>query len=146
MIEIIDETKKYLVSESLKQAVGLFLEELEMGKQDLTVVFCDDKMMQQKNLKFRGIDKPTDVLSFPLCEPEDTSMPYVHHLGDIIIDVEMAQRQAAKHGNTLDEEILVLTSHGILHLLGYDHPSSAEWKDFHQAEERILAIAKKELE
>ena len=145
MIEIIDETKKHPVRESLKQAIGLFLEELELGKQDLTVVFCDDKIMKQKNLKYRGIDKPTDVLSFPLSEPEDTSMPYVHHLGDIIIDIEMAQRQAAKHGNTLDEEILVLTSHGILHLLGYDHPSSAEWKDFHQAEERILTIARKEL-
>ncbi len=145
MIEILDETKRHLVSDSLLRSIQLFMEELGIGKQELTVVLCNDVLMQQKNLVFRGIDRPTDVLSFPLTEPDDTSMPPINHLGDILVNIEMAQRQSPNQNNTLDQEILVLVSHGLLHLLGYNHSSPALWTEFHRAEELILKIAEEGL-
>lgn len=71
------------------------------------------------NLQYRKKDKPTDVLSFPLA---DDLQP--HLLGDVIISVETATRQAQRRSHSLREEIQILLVHGILHLLGYDHEIS----------------------
>jgi probable rRNA maturation factor len=75
--------------------------------------------MRALNRLFRGIDKPTDVLSFstgPSILPEDDD-----YLGDIVISVETAERQAGRRKSTLERELCVLALHGYLHLLGYDH-------------------------
>ena len=73
------------------------------------------------NLQYRGKDKPTDVLSFPLA---DELQPYL--LGDVIISIETAARQAQRRRHSLREEIQTLLIHGILHLLGYDHEVSRD--------------------
>ena len=142
MIEILDETKRYPVSKTLVCTIGLFMDELGIGGRDLTVVLCEDQSMHQQNLAALGVDQPTDVLSFPLSDPEDTGIPYVNHLGDIMIGIELAQQRAAINQNTIDEEILILASHGLLHLLGHDHRSTSEWQDFDAAQTRILTLAR----
>lgn len=71
------------------------------------------------NRQYRGKDKPTDVLSFPLA---DELQPFL--LGEVVISVETAARQAQRRGHTLREELQTLLVHGILHLLGYDHEVS----------------------
>ncbi len=78
-----------------------------------TIAFVSDKKIRELNRQFRGIDKATDVLSFPSDGPED--------LGDIAVSVEIAAAQAKENGLKFDEEIAQLILHGLLHLSGYDH-------------------------
>jgi probable rRNA maturation factor len=80
-----------------------------------TIAFVSDKTMRKLNRQFRGVDKATDVLSFP-AEDEAES-----HLGDIAISVDTAAKQAKENGLTFDEEVAQLILHGLLHLSGYDH-------------------------
>ncbi len=86
---------------------------------NLTVVITDDKAIQELNRQFMGFDEPTDVLSFPSGESDpETGITY---LGDIIISFPRAEAQAAQGGHLVLAEIQLLTIHGTLHLLGYDH-------------------------
>ena len=101
---------------------------------DFAVAFVSDRRMKELNSFFRGKASTTDVLSFPH-EPDEfahsesfgasvsekTGAPKQHFLGDIVISVEQAQRQAEENGLTLDNEIQQLILHGVLHLCGYDH-------------------------
>jgi probable rRNA maturation factor len=86
-----------------------------IGKSDslATIAFVSDKRIRELNRQFRGIDKATDVLSFPAEEKAN--------LGDIAVSVDTAAVQAEENGLTLDGEIAQLILHGLLHLCGYDH-------------------------
>ncbi len=90
-----------------------------IGKPDasVTIAFVSDARIRELNLKFRGFDKATDVLSFPSAE----SMATDDYLGDIAISLARAQVQARDNDLNLDEEIAQLILHGLLHLCGYDH-------------------------
>lgn len=92
--------------------------------------------MHRLNLQYREKDKPTDVLSFPLA---DELQP--HLLGDVVISIETAARQAQRRKHSLREELQILLIHGILHLLGYDHElSRSEAIRMHRKEREIKAI------
>ena len=91
----------------------------EASGKDFSVAFISDRRMKQLNHLFRGKDATTDVLSFPH-EPDEFD-PDKNNLGDIVISVEQAQRQAEENGLTLENEIKQLILHGLLHLCGYDH-------------------------
>lgn len=88
-----------------------------------TITFIRDPLMRQLNRDYRGIDAPTDVLSFAYYESGDQAAdePGVCHLGDVVISVETAERYARQLGLTFDCEIQTLIIHGVLHLAGYDH-------------------------
>jgi len=99
---------------------------------EVSVLVTDDKGIRKINHKFRGIDKPTDVLSFPMQEfvpagwPADApehneAEPRFVALGDIVLSAQHVKRQARKYGHTLEQETVYLTVHSVLHLLGYDH-------------------------
>lgn len=88
------------------------LDELAPDAASLGVRFSGDREMRRVNRQFRGKDKPTDVLSFPGDEG---------HLGDILISVPTARRQALEAGHPAERELKVLLLHGVLHCLGYDH-------------------------
>lgn len=92
----------------------------------LTLVLTDDDQLQQLNRDFRRIDAPTDVLSFPAQPPVVAVPDMVPYLGDILISVPYAARQAAQEGHSLLDELQLLTVHGVLHLLGHDHMEPAE--------------------
>ncbi len=91
---------------------GLLLE-ARAKRASLSVLLCGDARMRGLNREWLGMDVPTDVLSFPSGERE--------FLGDIVIDVPYAARQARRRGHTLRREVQILLAHGLLHLLGYDH-------------------------
>ena len=78
-----------------------------------TIAFVSDRNIRKLNQQFRGINKPTDVLSFPADEPDN--------LGDVAISVETAAKQAKENGLQFDDEIAQLILHGLLHLSGFDH-------------------------
>lgn len=97
---------------------------------EVSVTFTDNEGIRAVNSQFRGIDAPTDVLSFPLTEYESVSFPVADEpetsLGDIVLSLERAAEQAEEFGHSLEREIAFLTVHSMLHLLGYDHVNSEE--------------------
>ena len=98
---------------------------------EVSVTFVDDEGIRELNNKFRGMDKPTDVLSFPLLDYEgESEEPFFdelcHNLGDIVISLERAMAQANEYGHSFEREVAFLTAHSMLHLLGYDHEISEE--------------------
>ncbi|MFM8412310.1 MAG: rRNA maturation RNase YbeY [Alphaproteobacteria bacterium] len=92
---------------------------LELGPCELSVALVDDEEMRALNRDWRGKDRPTDVLAFPQADPGEPSPAGL--LGDVVVSVPTAERQAAARGHSAEEEIRTLLVHGILHLLGYDH-------------------------
>jgi probable rRNA maturation factor len=88
------------------------------GGAGLTVCLVGDATMRRLNLRWRGKDRTTDVLSFPGGGPDPSGG---HHLGDVVISIPTAARQAAEVGHSLAREVRVLLVHGVLHLLGHDH-------------------------
>lgn len=84
-----------------------------------------DAEIRALNRDFREVDAPTDVLSFSMREGEAGEL-HPQLLGDIVVSVETARRQAATAGHSLDEELLILTIHGLAHLCGRDHPTDDE--------------------
>ncbi|MEP7343370.1 MAG: rRNA maturation RNase YbeY [Acidobacteriota bacterium] len=89
----------------------------------LTITFIRDRAMRKLNRDYRGMDKPTDVLSFAYHEAEDSiaEQGEPQHLGDVVISVETAERYAGELGLSFEREIEHLVIHGVLHLAGYDH-------------------------
>ena len=98
---------------------------------EVSVTFVDDEGIRKLNKRFRNMDKPTDVLSFPLLDYEgESEEPFFdelcHNLGDIVISLERAMAQANEFGHSFEREVAFLTAHSMLHLLGYDHELSGE--------------------
>jgi probable rRNA maturation factor len=88
----------------------------------LTVTFIRDRAMRRLNRDYRGIDRPTDVLSFAYHEGEETAAcDETRHIGDVVISVETAERYARESALSFDREVEHLLIHGALHLAGYDH-------------------------
>ena len=94
---------------------------------EVSVTLTDNEGIHALNKQYRSIDAPTDVLSFPLVEYENTDEPPVDEatmLGDIVISLERAEEQAEEFGHSFEREVSFLTVHSMLHLLGYDHVNS----------------------
>lgn len=117
---------------------------------EVSVTLVDDDEIQALNRDYRGKDAPTDVLSFPIWEPEEIADLRLHPeryperpllLGDVVISVPTAIRQAEEYGHGVDRELAYLCVHGVLHLLGYDHEEEAARQAMRQREEAILAEA-----
>lgn len=118
---------------------------------EVSIVFVDDAYIHRLNREYRGVDRPTDVLSFAMQEmvdeepavDEDFQAEFDENegplLGDIIISLETAVRQAKEYNHSLEREVAFLAVHGFLHLLGYDHMEEAETRVMRLREEAILA-------
>ena len=103
---------------------------------DVSIAIEDNAQLQELNLKFLGIDAPTDVLSFPADEIDpDTGNLY---LGDIIISLPTATAQAAAAGHPLQNELQLLVVHGMLHLLGYDHATTEMKTEMWELQAQLL--------
>ncbi len=104
---------------------------------DLTIVLTDDAQLHELNRDYLGVDAPTDVLSFPASETDpETGRAY---LGDILLSIPRAEKQAAAAGHPLADEARLLVVHGVLHLLGHDHAEADEKAKMWQAQAEILA-------
>ena len=87
----------------------------------LSILLCGDARMRTLNRTWRRKDRSTDVLSFPSLEESSSSLSSSSFLGDLVIDVAYAGRQARRRGHAVSREVQILLAHGLLHLLGYDH-------------------------
>ncbi len=103
---------------------------------DLTVFFCKKRTIHELNARYRKIDHPTDVLAFSYGKTEKLNSN--NYLGDVIIAVPVARRQARENHHTLVEEVDLLVVHGILHLFGFDHESPRDRSRMWNKQEEIL--------
>ncbi len=127
----------------LRQAATKALSILGCADAELSILVAGDMKMRRLNRQWRGIDKTTDVLSFSMLEGEgvsrDGAAPLV--LGDIIISAPRALAQAVEAGHSLEEEMLFLLVHGILHILGYDHEKGSKEKRRMEKKQKELLIS-----
>ncbi len=108
------------------------------GIAEVSVTLTDDETIHDLNLRFREVDRPTDVLSFPTFDDEPDGEGYIP-LGDIVISMERAAEQAREYGHSFERETAFLCVHSVLHLLGYDHELSPEdEKEMFAKQEEIL--------
>jgi len=114
---------KQFPSRRLKRIATRVLELLKQHDADLSIALVGNTEIRKLNVQFRKQDYSTDVLSFPA---EDGILSEVRLLGDVVISVDQAKQQARERSRTLDEEMITLLIHGVLHLLGYDHERSAK--------------------
>ncbi len=106
------------------------------GPCELSVLLTDDEGIHAINRKFRDVDKPTDVLSFPLGDTDPATGRLL--LGDMVLNTERAAAQGAEYGHGADHEISYLTVHSVLHLLGYDHVDEGPMKKEMRAREKAV--------
>jgi len=117
---------------AIKELAQQMLNELGLPNSELSILLTDDRTIHGINLEHRGKDKPTDVLSFP---QNEFSRPLVAKrgsnlglLGDVVLSLDSAARQAQGRRRPLWDELRFLLAHGLLHLLGYDHMNAADKK------------------
>ena len=114
------------------------LESLDLGDAELSILLCDDGTIRRLNRRYQKKNKATDVLAFPM---QEGNGPAVHPglLGDVVIALPTATRQAAEHDRPIIEEVTFLLAHGVLHLLGYDDANRREEREMKGRTEGLLA-------
>lgn len=138
---VVDSSSETLIKDLLTHASTM--EDMQ-GLYELSITFMDDQAIQAVNAQYRGKDVPTDVISFALEElsegevaiVQQSDMPVV--LGDIVISIDTAKRQAAEYSHTFERELGFLALHGFLHLLGYDHLDEEEERKMFGRQKEIL--------
>jgi probable rRNA maturation factor len=115
------------------------LRALDLGDAELSVLFVDDAAIRVLNRTHRDKDRPTDVLAFPVDEKPVHGMPRV--LGDVVISLETALRQARSRRRSLVAEVRFLLAHGLLHLVGYDHATRIQKRRMDAASRRLVRAA-----
>ncbi|MBB3109005.1 putative rRNA maturation factor [Paenibacillus phyllosphaerae] len=137
---------------TLEKALALAAEAEGIEQGEVSLTFVTDEEIHSLNREYRGIDRPTDVLSFAIqestdeeldiiyeVESEDEAIPFEGMLGDIIISTERAVVQAEEYGHSLERELGFLFVHGFLHLIGYDHQDDESEAVMTQKQEAVLS-------
>ena len=152
-VSIRNNQRKFKVTKDMRDlvrsAVKAALEYMDFPlKSEVSVMFTDDEEIHELNRLHRGVDRPTDVLSFPLFEYDengdiieddlDFSPNGEMILGDIVISLETASRQAQEYGHSFEREIGFLTVHSMLHLFGYDHMTPEDEEEMFGYQREIL--------
>lgn len=136
-IEINNKSGSLAPGDQVQSLLAFAMSKLELHPDcDLNVTFVDDAEMTELHIKWMDEPGSTDVLSFPMDMPE--SAADVVTLGDIVISPEFATAQAIQAGHSPDHEIFILATHGLLHILGYDHAEPAEEKIMFDLQESLV--------
>lgn len=125
----------------IRSTITKLLKHLDCADKEISITFINDEIIQQLNNQYRNKNKPTDVLSFSLQEGEFSHInPDV--LGDIVISVETANKNAERNCLSFEQEINFLIIHGLLHLLGYDHENTTkeETRKMKRREKELLEL------
>jgi probable rRNA maturation factor len=139
MFEIINETDIKIDEQSdIERVLKKAIELEQTGTVLFNVILVDNTYIHKLNREYRGIDRPTDVITFALEDNQDITYEDFRLLGDIYISLDKAKSQAEEYGHTFKREICFLAVHGFLHLLGYDHMKKEEEKVMFDRQELIL--------
>ena len=134
--------------EKYSEIVDVALKHLQLSFSPIiSVSIVDNEYIHEINRQYRNIDRPTDVISFAFLDGEENRDQIMHSnnvvaLGDIYISLEKAKEQAKEYGHSLNRELLFLFTHGLLHLLGYDHMNKEEEEVMFSLQEEILSQIK----
>ena len=138
MFEIINEKKEKIEElDYLNNYISYVVKKEKLENCVFNIIFVSNEKIHEINFNYRGVDKVTDVISFALEDANDVKEPGMRILGDIYIAINVAYNQAEIYGHSNIREICFLATHGILHLLGYDH--------MEEEEEKIMFTKQKEL-
>jgi probable rRNA maturation factor len=136
-IEISNRSGQLVPSDKCLSLLTFAYGKLELHPEcDLNLTFIDDKEMEALHIKWMELPGSTDVLSFPMDMPEDGEAVT---LGDIVISPRFAEDQAVKAGHSTNHEIFILATHGLLHILGYDHEDLDDEKGMFALQEAIVS-------
>ncbi|MBD0293143.1 MAG: rRNA maturation RNase YbeY [Jiangellaceae bacterium] len=141
-IEINNETATEIDEKALSDLCRFVLERLRIHPQaELAVLLVDPTTMEQLHMQWMDEPGPTDVLAFPMDElrpTADDDEPQPGLLGDVVLCPDVAREQARHAGHSVEEELHLLATHGILHLLGYDHGDPAEEREMFKKQDQLL--------
>lgn len=150
-IQIDKEFRKHLDQQWLERVVAQSLAVQNFDSEvELSLVVTGEETVRKLNQQYRGVDEPTDVLSFALAErkpgddtPFITPPDGVLHLGEVVISYPQAVRQAEENRHSVEQELALLVIHGVLHLLGYEHDEPAREREMRALEEKVLSEVEK---
>ncbi|TWP34022.1 rRNA maturation RNase YbeY [Leekyejoonella antrihumi] len=141
-VDLLNETEVDVDLDELHRCASYVMGQMHVHPQaDLCVRIVDEAAMETLHVQWMDLPGPTDVMSFPMDElrpGKDDEEPQEGVLGDIVLCPTVAAKQAAEAGHTAEEELLLLTVHGILHLLGFDHAEPAERRSMFELQRRLL--------
>ena len=139
MFEVFNETKVVIDELSvLNDYVKYVVKKLALEKCEFNIIIIDNEKIHEINKEYRGIDRETDVISFAMEDNMDIKYDDFRLLGDIYISIDKAKSQATEYGHSLLREICFLATHGILHLLGYDHMNEEDEKKMFGLQNELL--------
>lgn len=139
MFEIFNNTDRDIDElEKLKEYMKFAADKLEINEGIFNIIFVDNDEIHEINKKFRNTDRVTDVISFALEDNEDEVFKEFRLLGDIYIAIDVAYDQAIEYNHSREREVCFLATHGLLHLLGYDHMTIDEEKEMFGIQEELL--------
>lgn len=141
-LNLFNETDEKLDEEikDIKKTMKYAVEKLELGEVEFNIIIVDNEYIHNLNKNYRNIDRPTDVITFALEDDKTFDVSeYGRVLGDVYISIDRAREQAEEYGHSLKREICFLATHGLLHLLGYDHMKPDEEKIMFSLQEEILS-------
>ena len=138
-IELDEEIKHEII-----RAVETMGELYDAANCEVSITVTDDDHIHELNRRYRGIDRPTDVLSFAFNESDEPEIifddeDHIDTLGDIIVSIDRAKAQAIEYGHSFKREIIFLIVHGMLHLLGYDHMEESERLEMEAEQKFVMA-------
>ena len=138
-IEIFNEYKKEIKEiDLLDEFIEFCTKKLELKNVNFSVIIVDNDYIHNLNKSYRGIDRPTDVITFALEDNKFIDVPETRVLGDIYISYDKAIEQAKEYGHSIKRELCFLLVHGILHLLGYDHMNEEDEKKMFKLQKELL--------
>ena len=139
MFEIFNEAKNEIKElESIQKVLNKGIEVEKLENVIFNVIIVDNEYIHQLNREYRGIDRPTDVITFALEDSKDIEYDNFRLLGDIYISLDKAHSQADEYGHSFEREICFLAVHGFLHLLGYDHMEKEDEIEMFKKQDELL--------
>ena len=136
--EIFNETDEQIDIEEERKFIEYALKALNLENVEFNIIFVDNEKIREINKQYRGIDRPTDVISFAYNDDETDTAYAGDEIGDIFICLDRAAEQAVEYEHSLEREVGFLAVHGYLHLKGYDHMTKEEEKVMFKKQEEIL--------
>ncbi|MBD3183978.1 rRNA maturation RNase YbeY [Candidatus Poribacteria bacterium] len=127
------------IVDTVRKAAEVTLSSENVKDFELSILLTDDEEIQRLNRIYRDVDRPTDVLAFAMREGEDGQLNQ-NILGDVVISLPTTRHQAESYGHSFDMELSLLVSHGVLHLIGYEHDRQDNMEIMEQRQRKVLCL------
>ena len=139
-VHIINNSKIRIKTQPIKRKLYKILSFLSLRDYNLNISFVDNSEIRRLNKKYRNIDRATDVLSFSMFEGKFSNINPSKEMGDIVISSDIAKKFSNEHNISIEENICLLSIHGILHITGFDHDSKKKRNDMRQMEDLLKKL------